>query len=265
MNKLVSKNSVQRFKIQYYQGGTPKGGINLGIKSKEEIEFNNNKERNLASHHFSKVFSDNEGIWDGIKHLARGIQHGYNGYLDPETQYQTGAPTILPGRTPTKVPSVRKVGTMLKNKLFQRGYNKSGVRISSVPIRQVPEGERITFFKNADGSRTPRYYDKKYGHWIDVEMQTPKTTSNVAKVVKAKPYSDPDVEVSVMKDYNTPEYNVPQYNYDDDVIIMNSAAALDDAIYNYDPGIIDVFKTGGQLVSKNPVKRFKSNFRKVAQ
>jgi hypothetical protein len=35
--------------------------------------------------------------------------------------------------------------------------------------------------------------------------------------------------------------------------MLNSAAALDDAIYNYDPGIIDIFKTGGQLVSKNPV------------
>ena len=258
MQNLVSKNPIQRFKIQYYQGGTPKGGINLGIKSKKEIESNNNKERNLASHHFSKVFSDNEGIWDGIKHLARGIQHGYNGYLDPETQYQTGAPTILPGRTPTKVPSVRKVGKMLKNRLFQRGYNKSDVRITQVPYNQVPEGERITMFKNADGSRTPRYYDKKYGHWIDVEypssIMSPKVNKSVPKITRSTPKVQNlsnDAEVSIIEN----SY-IPEYDYNNDVQIINSA--WDDAYNYYNPDVIvDLLKKGGQLVSRNPIQRFK--------
>ena len=208
--------------------------LNLpGFKTKEQVNQINNREKQLAKHHFSSI-TKSEGIWDGIKHLGRGIQHAYNAYLDPATTYQTGtAPSPSFAKGATAIKSVKDLGRAAKSMIS----SGDDVAIVGMPSRSVPVGARVLAGKNGK-----KYFDESTGRWIDIiddvddDVKIVGQASRVApKVSKPVPKYD-DVQI-----VNEP--SVPDYDYNNDVMMVNSA--WDDA-YNFDPGVFDMFKKGGK-------------------
>lgn len=147
----------------------------MQMMTKEDAEAINNREREMAKQYFSSTPTISN-IWNGIK-------HAYNGWIDTQSHYNTGAPTILPGRVPG--------GLSIRNTKISKSLMNSNPITDEGSLQAAKDwlqmmGEQGIFPAKAPKVKTPKV--------TNVEVTTPvhtppvknEFTTNLIKAVERR-------------------------------------------------------------------------------
>ena len=150
-------------------------GGSIQMMTKEDANAINNREREIAKQYFSSTPTISN-IWNGIK-------HAYNGWIDPQSHYNTGSPTILPGRVPSGF-SIR--GTKISKSLMNSNPITDEGSLQAAKDWLQMMGEQGVFPTKVPKVKTPKVTNVEVTVPVHTSPIKNEFTTNLIKAVERR-------------------------------------------------------------------------------